>query len=129
MSDKEARFRAVFDDLKRILARHASQLTVVHDTDDNFYLDAANNPQNPKKPLYFGSVTIKKNYVSYYLMPVYLQPDLLAHASEALKKRMQGKSCFNFKTQDAALFAELADLTQRGLEAYAEAGYLAKPGA
>jgi len=31
-----------------------------------------------------------------------------------LKKRMQGKSCFNFKTVDDKLFRELARLTDKG---------------
>ena len=56
------------------------------------------------------------NYVSYYLMPVYIFPDLLSNLSPALKKRMQGKSCFNFTKIDEALFAELDRLTKRCIE-------------
>jgi hypothetical protein len=40
-------------------------------------------------------VQIKKNYVIYHLMPVYLNPGLLEGMSPGLRKRMQGKSCFN----------------------------------
>jgi hypothetical protein len=39
-----------------------------------------------------------KSYVSFHLIPVYMFPDLLKGLSPALEKRMQGKSCFNFKT-------------------------------
>lgn len=49
--------------------------------------------QKNKKPLFFGAVQVKKSYVSYHLMPVYLEPDLLAPSSSELKARMQGKSC------------------------------------
>jgi pyruvate dehydrogenase complex dehydrogenase (E1) component len=49
-------------------------------------------------------------------MPVYMYPDLLEGLSESLKKRMQGKACFNFKTIDPALLEELAALTQKGYE-------------
>jgi len=49
-------------------------------------------------------------------MPVYIFPDLLKNISPALKKRMQGKSCFNFTKIDEALIAELDDLTKRGIE-------------
>jgi hypothetical protein len=59
-------------------------------------------------------------------MPVYLHPELLEDVSEALKKRMQGKSCFNFKQIDDALFAELEALVARGYAAYQEAGYIQK---
>jgi hypothetical protein len=64
----------------------------------------------------FGTAIIKKNYVSYHLFPVYSHPDLMDGVSEGLKKRMQGKSCFNFKTMDDALFTELEALTLRSAE-------------
>jgi hypothetical protein len=59
-----------------------------------------------------------KGYVSYHLMPVYTHAELAAKISPALRKRMQGKSCFNFKTVDAALFAELGVLTAAGAEVF-----------
>ena len=49
-------------------------------------------------------------------MPVYIYPDLLAGLSDELKKRMQGKSCFNFKSSDQRLFSELAELTAASVE-------------
>jgi hypothetical protein len=48
--------------------------------------------------------------VSYYLMPVYVDPCLLDGISENLKRRMQGKSCFNFTETDQPLFKELTRL-------------------
>ncbi len=52
----------------------------------------------------------------YYLMPVYVEPSLLDSVSPELKRRMQGKSCFNFTTVDEGLFAELEALTRTGHE-------------
>ena len=52
-------------------------------------------------------------------MPIYVQPSLLDDISPALKRRMQGKSCFNFAKVDEPLFAELEALTKRGYEATA----------
>jgi len=75
--------------------------------------------------MYFGSVQIKKNYVSFHLMPVYAFPDLLNNCSAALKKRMQGKACFNFTAIDEPLFAELADLVQRSVVRFRENQLLA----
>ena len=69
-------------------------------------------------------VEIGKAYVSFHHMGVYARPDLLKdNVSKALKARMQGKSCFNFKTVDPALFAELEDLTVRGFAAFRQGGY------
>jgi hypothetical protein len=52
--------------------------------------------RNGKKVIFFGAAQIKKNYVSFYLMPVYMFmfPKLLDNISPELKKHMQGKSCF-----------------------------------
>jgi hypothetical protein len=43
-------------------------------------------------------------------------PDLLAGISDGLRKRMQGKSCFNFTAPDDVAFAELADLARASVE-------------
>jgi hypothetical protein len=65
------------------------------------------------REVWFGAVGPRKNYVSYHLMPIYWFPDLLKGVSPELKKRMQGKSCFNFKEVDDKLFGELAALTEK----------------
>jgi hypothetical protein len=39
---------------------------------------------------------------------------------------MQGKSCFNFREPDQALFKELIELTRSGFERYEADGLLAK---
>ena len=108
-------FTPVFEALKKILKRHAARLTVTADQPGNYSLNAAYS-EKYKQDIFFGAVSLKKNYVSYYLMPVYMFPDLLKSASPELKRRMQGKSCFNFKTSDKTLFAELAALTRKSFE-------------
>jgi len=103
----------IFAQLKKILSKHEKKLQVKIDKPGNYYLEAPPSEKN-KKELFFGAVQIKKNYVSYHLMPVYLYPELLKDASPELKKRMQGKSCFNFKAVDKDLFKQLDALTQAG---------------
>jgi hypothetical protein len=112
-------FPIVFEQLRSILKPYAQTLNVKADTPDTYYLDGPYSVKW-KKELFFGSTQIKKNYVSFYLMPVYMYPDLLESASPELKKRMQGKSCFNFKKVEPELFAELATLTRRGAEKFQE---------
>jgi hypothetical protein len=62
----------------------------------------------------------KKIYVSYYLMPVYVCPDLLKGLSPELIKHMQGKSCFIFKKVEPELLEELAGLTHRCFDRFKE---------
>jgi hypothetical protein len=110
-------FETVFIRLKDLLAPYAHYLTVKTDSPGVYYLEGPFSPKY-KRELFFGSAQIKKNYVSFYLMPVYMYPDLLAGISDRLKKRMQGKSCFNFKSIDEAALAELGNLTLRGFERF-----------
>ena len=73
----------------------------------------------------FASVRRGKRYVSYYLFSLYLDPGQLDGVSPGLRKRMQGKTCFNFTRVDADLFDEIDALTDRGRDLYAERGLLA----
>ncbi|MEM6317261.1 MAG: hypothetical protein AAF960_06300 [Bacteroidota bacterium] len=96
---------------------YESALSVKHDKSDNYYLNTQPNETN-KKPAFFGAVQIKKSYVAFHLMPLYCHPELLDDVSPELKKKMQGKSCFNFKTIDDQLFTELEGLTKTAFDKY-----------
>jgi hypothetical protein len=92
-------------------------MRVPEDSGRNYYLNTV-APSYRGKPLFFGAVQITKNYVSFHLMPVYVYPELLLGTSNGLQRRMQGKSCFNFKTVSDTIFAELDRLTAAGLRKY-----------
>jgi hypothetical protein len=110
-----ADFASTFVDLKQVLAPFAPRLLVKRDSDDDYYLDAPFSEKYGRE-LFFGAVQIRKNYVSLHLMPVYLFPELLDGVSAALRKRMQGKSCFNFRSVEPELLRELKELAARGFE-------------
>lgn len=108
-------FPLAFEQLRKILKTYEKKLTLKNDTTDTYHLDGP-YIEKWKKELFFGSVQIKKNYVSFYLMPVYMYPELLQGVSPELKKHMQGKSCFNFKKVEPELFNELKNLTKKSFE-------------
>jgi hypothetical protein len=110
---KNADFDSAFAELKEILETYESKLNVVADTADNYALETEHVMKN-KHRLYFGGVKRGKAYVSFHLMAVYACPDLAKEISPELKKRMQGKSCFNFTSPDQKLFNELRRLTKAG---------------
>ena len=116
-------FTAIFKQLKSIMKGYATNLVCAVDKEDEYHLDTEFVMKN-KKPLFFGAVKINKNYVSYHLMPVYVNADLLKNMSPELRKRMQGKSCFNFKTEDEVLFEEIASLTKHAYQYYVDDGYV-----
>jgi hypothetical protein len=113
----------LFSQLRAIMLPFADRLVRKVDSADQLYLDTRHLLQNGQ-PLWFGGVQIKKRYVSYHLMPVYLNPALLEGISPAPSKRMQGKSCFNFNQPDPALLQELAELTEAGFSDYRDKGYV-----
>lgn len=121
--DPNKEFYKTFKALKSILKKYERHLRVLIDKDDNYSLNTGYDEKR-KTDIYFGGVVINKNYVSYHLMPVYVNPKLLKGISPDLKKRMQGKSCFNFKMVDESLFKELAILTKEGFEFYKQNGML-----
>lgn len=86
---------------------------MVSDKPGDYYLDTHDLRKN-KKPMFFGPAHTGRAYVSFQLMPVYAFLELLEGISPELKKRMQGKSCFNFTAVDQKLFKELARLTKAG---------------
>jgi hypothetical protein len=118
-------FEGTFKQLKEIFRPYAAKLHVVHDTDTNYYLDMHHVMKN-KQRVFFGGVRTGKGYVSFHLMPVYASAELLKTISPELKKRMQGKSCFNFKTPDEKLFKELAKLTRAGFKLFHDPEFLQK---
>jgi hypothetical protein len=111
-------FEAVFDRLRALLQPYESRFRVTADTDERYALDAPPSPRFPQYPdgVFLGAAQINKRYVSFHLMPVYAFPDLLDGVSDRLRRRMQGKSCFNFTAADDDLFAELESLTGRAVE-------------
>lgn len=122
-NDPATDFASVFAELKKILQVHAPHLVVAADEPGNYYLNTSRIQKN-KQPLFFGAAQIKKNYVSFHLFSIYVHPELLTNISSELKARMQGKACFNFKSSDPALFAELARLTQAGFAAFEAKGWI-----
>lgn len=105
-------FAATYAALRTVMLRNAGEQIVAEDAPGSLILrtralDAKGQPG------WFGTVTVKKSYVAYHLMPLYEQPALADGLSPALARRRQGKTCFNFKEVDEELFEEVAALTAR----------------
>ena len=116
-------FDKIFARLKAIFQPYAKKMDVVQDSETYYLLNTRYIMKN-KQPLCFGGVRRGKAYVSFYLMSVYASPDLLKDMSPALKKRMQGKSCFNFKQVDETLFKELKEITRAGATKFSDGKFI-----
>jgi len=120
MSTTPAGFDEVFAKLKQVFLRHLDRLSVQSDSATEYTLVGRKPspfPQHKGHPMFFSSVRLGKAYVSFHLLPLYMNESLSRTISPALRKRMQGKACFNFKiTLDAELIAELERLTHAGFK-------------
>ena len=119
---KPADFPAVQTRLRQIVEPYNGRGLQSKADAQNYLLTGPVTAASRGREVWFGGVQTKKNYVSFHLMPVYAFPELLQGISPALKKRMQGKSCFNFTQIDETLFAELADLAEKGYQRFKEEG-------
>ncbi len=125
MKNSSKEFLSTFNSLKEILKKYEKHFKVTSNKIDAYNLYVGYS-EKYKRDTYFGGVVVNKNYVSYHLMPVYVNPKLLESISAELKKRMQGKSCFNFTTIDKKLLKDLSNLTKKGFEFYKTNGTVMK---
>ena len=116
MAAKES-FQEAFAALKPIFEKYAGRLAVQVNEPDQYFLETKTAIRKGQR-LQFGGVKIGKAYVSFHLMPIYMNPKLHATISPELKKRMQGKSCFNFTQVEPEQIAELKRLTAVGFEEF-----------
>lgn len=101
----------IFVRLRAMLLKQRGEAIVTTDSECEIILrtdDAAG--QQFRAALY-----LKSSDVKLHLFPVYERPELLDGLSPKLRKRMHGKSCFNFRTFDTAIFAELEALIERAM--------------
>ncbi len=108
---------AVFAALKEILEPYEKHLHILPYKPE-FYCLVTRPSVHKGKLVWFAAIRMGKNYVSYHLMPVYMNPAMQKRIPPELKKRMQGKACFSFSEVDHGLFRELAGLTRAGFEGY-----------
>ena len=121
-------FAATFAALKPVLGKYEKRLSVKADTPIEYTVvtkSASPFPQHKGAPLYFASVRLGKAYVSLHLLALYMCPEMAKSVTPALKKRMQGKACFNFKTRpEPELMADLKKLTAEAFRIWGEKKWL-----
>lgn len=110
----------VFADLRERMLRAGTGMVATKDAPGDLVMKTPWNEPGKSEPAWFGAVTLKKNYVSVHLMPLYCLPALMEAVPEGLRKRMQGKSCFNFKSVEPERFEALERLVAHCAKAYAE---------
>lgn len=117
----------IFTVLKRILKKYEGALNPKIDIEERYelwtnkevYID-----KKKKKEIFYTGIIIQKNYVGFYLMPIYIDPTLKDNLEAKLLKLLKGKSCFHIKTIDNELEAQITKALQKGYELYNSRGWI-----
>ena len=128
-----ADFTAIFARLRSILQQHAGSFSVADDSAGCYCLEANPGPATlrtwrgkvKRTTIPVAWVQVGQAYVSFHLMGLYGCEELQDSMSKELRARMQGKTCFNFRTDNERLFRELESLTAEGISAFRQAGFIA----
>jgi len=104
---------AIFTALRAILRTFQEEFAVKADKPNHCSLETRSPSLNGRR-LFFAAAKVKKNYVSYYLPPLYMFPELANRMSPQLRRILNGQSCFNFIAMDEDCLAELEKLTHAG---------------
>ncbi|HEV2194722.1 MAG TPA: hypothetical protein VGR55_04040 [Candidatus Acidoferrum sp.] len=118
MSNEKGNFEATFEALREVLAAYGDRLLVTVDKPGDYRISSRTLKDRTGRPLFVAAVQIKKNYVSYHLLPLYMNPALQKKVSPELKKRKQGKACFNFTEIAPEQIRDIAGLTGECIEAF-----------
>ncbi len=125
-------FDTIFVRLRSILQNHAGSFKVKPDTAVEYGLLGEVGPamlrawggKLKRHMMPVAWVTIGKAYVSYHMMGMYGNTRLSGSMSKKINAPMQGKTCFNFKTNDEELFRELELLTIKCIADFRKAGFI-----
>jgi len=114
-----ANLHDVFVSLRAILQPYGSRRDFLQsDSGERFTLSSAKKTDRIGRPLFIAAVEANARYVSYHLIPIYMNPALQSAVPPGLKKRMHGKSCFNFTSIDGQQLQELAALTEQAIASF-----------
>ncbi len=117
----------IFLQLKDVLQKYAKLMSVTTDTNTEFQVYTGKPVELPGRKfptMYFAGLIIKKNFVGFYFMPIYMNPDLVSKLAPELLKLLKGKSCFHFTKLDPTIIPKLESALQLGYEGYQERGWI-----
>lgn len=118
---------AIFTQIRSLLARYSPPLSPKHD--ERAYYDLWSLKDlviegRKRKEIYFAGLIIQKDYVGFYFMPVYAQPEVKGFFQADLLRLLKGKSCFHIKRLTPGLLAQIDEALESGYRLYRERGWV-----
>ncbi len=123
----EAR-KEIFDKLKKALEKQCPPMVCSKDKEGVYEL-MGNKPvpygydKKIVPGMYFSSAVARKDMVSFYFFPMYMQPGFKELIPDMIKT-LKGKTCFNIKKSEQINEKELNALLKKGVQAWKKSGYM-----
>jgi hypothetical protein len=117
----------IFSRLRPLIAHYNPPLQPKHD--DPSYYDLWSFKEltiegRKRKEVFFAGLIIQKNYVGFYYMPVYAEPEMKEFFKPELLGLLKGKSCFHIKKITPELLTQVAEALELGFRKYQERGWI-----
>jgi hypothetical protein len=119
--------QAIFTTIKKEMAVYQSPFQPKNDKERYYDLWSFKDlviEGRKRKEVYFAGVIVQKDYVGFYYMPVYAEPEIKALFKPELLKLLKGKSCFHIKTLDEELLRQIREALAAGYRQYQERGWV-----
>jgi hypothetical protein len=117
----------IVDEVVSLLAKYSPPFEVRRDAKDGYHL-WSNKPVvidgRKHKEFYFAGVIPQKNYIGFYYMPVYTDPERKALFKPELLARLKGKSCFHLRKLEPELRAQINAALEDGFKLYKDKGWV-----
>jgi hypothetical protein len=117
----------IFKKLKSILGKYERPLKPKWDLDSKYDLWSTKDVEvygRKRKEIYFAGLIIQSNYVGFYFMPVYSNPELKKAFGSELLELLNGKSCFHVKHLDNILEQQIGKALKIGYNLYKKRGWI-----
>ena len=117
----------IFDEVVSLLAKYSPPFEVRRDAKGGYHL-WSNKPVviegREKNELFFAGVISQKNYVGFYYMPVYIDPERKAMFKPELLARLKGKSCFHLSKLEPDLKNQISQALEDGFRMYKDRSWV-----
>jgi len=119
--------KQIFLSLKELLQAYRPPLAAKVEDDKRFDLVSVKDiviEGRKRKEVYFASIILQKDYVGFYYMPVYSNPEMKSIFQPELLSLLKGKSCFHIKRLDDQLREQIRVSLEDGFALYKTRGWV-----
>jgi len=111
----------IFLELRALLAQYSPPFQSKNDSEKYYDLWSFKDlviEGRKRMEVYFAGIIIQKDYVGFYFMPVYAEPEVKLFFKPELLSRLKGKSCFHIKALTPELHEQIREALVQGFELY-----------